>query len=107
MLTMRSGQRRTKSADKMDKKPAKTIRPATGQLLLQLGFIGLLAPAASGDHHAGYAVVGGPGQGVDAGAAGAYQHDLSMGKIALLLSPQQGLQIGAAAGDQDSNAGAC
>ena len=75
------------------------------QLQREGGLKGLLAHLLSGDGDTGHAMVGGPGQCVCRFVAGADQNDLPVGDAALLLGLQQGLQVGAAAGDQHGDIG--
>ena len=55
------------------------------------------------DHRALHACLGGPLQRVDAGLGGHHQFDLSVGVLAPGFAVQQGLQVGAAAGDEHCN----
>ena len=81
------------------------VHPVFRQLERKRALKGLLAHLLAGHGYGGYAVVGGPGQGVGVFVAGAHQHDLSVGNGAGFLRLEQSLQIGAAAGDKDGDAG--
>ena len=59
-----------------------------------------LPSCLSAAHHSGHPRLGCPRQGVGLGVAGDDQHDLAGGQVPGLLGVQQGLEIGAAAGDQ-------
>ena len=55
------------------------------------------------DNNALHASLGGPFQRVDAGLGSHHQGDLSVGVLTPGLTVQQGLQVGAAAGDEHCN----
>ncbi len=80
------------------------VRLVFPELFQQAGFKVRLAQLLPGHGEAGHAVVFGPLQGVGPGGTGEHHHDLPVGDLPALLGLEQGLQIGAAAGDQDGNA---